>query len=55
MPAVWKNMTEENRKTSFEAIKSFYADSNEGDGGVWNEMNLLQLVQYIAIDELPAL
>ena len=35
MPAVWKNMTEENRRASFEAIKSFYADSNEGDGGVW--------------------
>ena len=55
MPAVWKNMTEENRRASFEAIKSFYADSNEGDGGVWNEMNLRQLVQYVAIDELPAL
>ena len=55
MPAVWKNMPEENRRAAFDAIKSFYGDSNVGDGGVWNERNMRQLVKYVAIDELPAL
>ena len=55
MPAAWKNMSEENRRASFEAIESFYANSKEGGDGVWNETNLRHLVQYIAIDELLSL
>jgi hypothetical protein len=55
MPAVWKNLSVEDRHAVVSVIDRFYKDKALDGRPIWTTKNVLRLVEYVALDDVKKL
>ena len=55
MPAMWKNMTVEDRHDVVSMIDGFYKDTASDGKPVWTTINVLRLVKYVPLADVGKL